>query len=127
MSYDGKLLAQARDRLDAIRAHNQSEHQRRIDEVYTKLPAVAACDNSMRRQMGQLLRLMVSGAPDLDTQLEALKQSNLKLQMHRAELLVEGGYPMEYLDELYSCEKCNDTGIYTAACAIVSSACTTRN
>jgi DNA replication protein DnaC len=34
----------------------------------------------------------------------------LELQARRAELLVENGWPIDYLDDIYSCKKCRDTG-----------------
>jgi DNA replication protein DnaC len=40
----------------------------------------------------------------------ALEKDNLETQARRAELLVENGLPMDYLDDLYSCPKCRDTG-----------------
>ena len=42
--------------------------------------------------------------------LSALESESLDIQMHRAERLVEMGYSAEYLDELYTCKKCRDSG-----------------
>jgi DNA replication protein DnaC len=112
MPYNGKLLARARDRLSEIRAENREKQQRRIDEVYRRLPEVGELDRQMRSQMTQLVRLTISHRPDVKEQVEELGRRNLALQQRRAELLVENGYPMEYLDEIVSCPKCRDTGIY---------------
>ena len=115
MAYDGKLLARARARLERQRENNQSEQQRRLAEVYARVPAVAEIDASMRAQMAQLVRVTISRAPDIQAQLAALRDANLDLQMRRAELLVEAGFPMDYLDEIVSCPKCRDTGVYEGA------------
>ena len=115
MAYDGKLLARARARLEQQRENNQSEQQRRLAEVYARVPAVAEIDASMRAQMAQLVRVTISRAPDMQAQLAALRDANLDLQMRRAELLVEAGFPMDYLDEIVSCPKCRDTGVYEGA------------
>lgn len=115
MAYDGKLLARARARLEQQRENNQSEQQRRLAEVYARVPAVAEIDASMRAQMAQLVRVTLSRAPDMQAQLAALRDANLELQMRRAELLVEAGFPMDYLDEIVSCPKCRDTGVYEGA------------
>ena len=115
MAYDGKLLARARTRLEQQRADNQAEQQRRLAEVYAAVPAVAEIDASLRAQMAELVRLTISRAPDMQEQLAKLRDANLDLQMRRAELLVERGFPMDYLDEIVSCPKCRDTGLYKGA------------
>jgi len=110
MAYDGKLLARARDRLEARRAENQSEHQRRTLQVYYRVPRVQKIDDTMRAQMAELVRLTIAKPADLADKLKALEDKNLSLQMERAELLTEYGFGMDYLDEIYSCPNCRDTG-----------------
>lgn len=112
MAYDGKLLARARTQLDLIRSDNQAEHQRRLSLVYARVPEIQRMDEAMRRQMTELVRLTISRPADLKERLAALEKDNLDIQVHRAELLVENGWPVEYLDDIYSCPKCRDSGVY---------------
>ncbi len=112
MAYDGKLLARARTQLDLIRSDNQAEHQRRLSLVYARVPEIQRMDETMRRQMTELVRLTISHPADLKERLAALEKDNLDIQMRRAELLVENGWPVEYLDDIYSCPKCRDSGVY---------------
>ena len=112
MAYDGKLLARARAQLDLIRSDNQAEHQRRLSLVYARVPEIQRMDETMRRQMTELVRLTISHPADLKERLAALEKDNLDIQVRRAELLVENGWPVEYLDDIYSCPKCRDTGVY---------------
>ena len=112
MAYDGKLLARARLRLEEQKTQNEAEHQRRLSEVYRKVPEIARIDAMMRDQMTQLVRLTISRAPDMAQQIDALREANLDLQIRRAELLVENGFAGEYLDEIVSCPRCRDTGLY---------------
>ena len=112
MPYDGKLLARARARLEQERADRQSEQQRRLTEVYTRVPAIQEIDARMRAQMAELVRLTVSRRPDLLGEIARLRDENLELQARRAELLVEQGWTMDYLDEQYGCALCRDTGVY---------------
>ena len=112
MAYDGKLLARARTQLDLIRSDNQAEHQRRLSLVYARVPEIQRMDETMRRQMTELVRLTISHPVDLKERLAALEKDNLDIQMRRAELLVENGWPVEYLDDIYSCPKCRDSGVY---------------
>ena len=112
MAYDGKLLARARAQLDLIRSDNQAEHQRRLSLVYARVPEIQRMDETMRRQMTELVRLTISHPADLKERLAALEKDNLDIQVRRAELLVENGWPVEYLDDIYSCPKCRDSGVY---------------
>lgn len=112
MPYDGKLLAEARTQLDTLREENKAEQQRRTETVYSRVPEIQRIDMRMRSQMAELVRLTISRRSDLSERLEELKNENLDLQMRKAELLCENGYPIDYLDELCSCKKCRDTGVY---------------
>ena len=112
MAFDGKLLARARTQLDLIRSDNQAEHQRRLSLVYARVPEIQRMDETMRRQMTELVRLTISHPADLKERLAALEKDNLDIQVRRAELLVENGWSVEYLDDIYSCPKCRDSGVY---------------
>ena len=115
MAHDGKLLARAREALELDRAANQAELQRRTAQVYREIPQIEQIDNRLRGHMAELVRLTLSRQPDLAERLEALKEANLDLQMRRAELLTEHGYPIEFLDEIFSCPECHDTGLVNGA------------
>ena len=112
MRYDGKLLAKARAELENIKQRNLSEQQRRRDEVYRRCPEIQRIDGEMRAQMAELVRLTIARDAELKSKTAALRDENLSLQMRRAELLNELGHEPEYLDAIYSCPKCRDTGIY---------------
>ena len=115
MPYDGKLLARAREQLEKRRADNQAEQQRRLAAAYARVPEIQRIDYQMRAQMTELVRITLSRRPDLAERIEELEKSNLELQARRAELLIEQGWPMDFLDEICSCPKCRDTGIYNGA------------
>ena len=110
MAHDGKLLARARERLEQQRADNQAEHQRRLNLVYARVPEIQRIDAQLQGQMARLVRLTLTRKEDLGEQIKALERENLDLQVRRAELLVEHGWPVDYLDEIVSCPHCRDTG-----------------
>ena len=115
MPYDGKILARAREQLEQRRAANQAEQQRRLSAAYARVPEIQRIDAQMRAQMAELVRLTLSKKPDLAQRIEELKKENLDLQVRRAELLVEQGWPVDFLDEICSCPRCRDTGIFNGA------------
>ena len=110
MSYDGKLLALARSGLAMEREKNQAEQQRRIGLVYDRIPEIEQIDHTLRSHMAELVQLTLSKPSDMKEQLRNLQDRNLDLQMRRAELLTEYGFPIDYLEEIVSCPKCRDTG-----------------
>lgn len=112
MAYDGKLLARARSALEARRADNLAEHESRLRAVYARVPEIRQLDQQMRRQMTELVRVTIAGGVDMPEKLERLRRANLDTQARRAELLVEHNWPINYLDEIVSCRKCRDTGVY---------------
>ena len=111
MAYDGKLLAKANAALADIREANRAERERRIAFIHSRYPEIAETDRALSRQMSELVRLAFSKS---DTQLEdlkALQDSNLRLQEERASALEAHGFARDYLDEIYSCPVCRDTGM----------------
>ena len=110
MAHDGKLLARAREALEQDREKNRAELQMRTDRVYREIPQLEQIDSRLRGHMAELVRLTLAKQPDLRARLEELKNANLDLQMRRAELLTERGYPIDYLDEIVSCPLCRDSG-----------------
>ena len=112
MPYDGKLLARARGELDRIRTENREQTQRRYNEVTARLPEIRNIDARLRAHMTKLVSLTIGKKPDMQEQIEALREENLDLQMRRAELLTAAGFGADYLDEIVSCPLCRDTGVY---------------
>ncbi len=110
MTYDGKLLARARQAMEREKEQNEALRQRRLDEVYRRIPEIEQIDARMRGHMSDVVRLTLAGRADLAQQLEKLREENTGLQMRRAELLTEAGLPIDYTDEIVSCSICRDTG-----------------
>ena len=110
MALDGKLLAQARKKLDDIRHHNEETQAARQREIYVRLPAVRNIDLRMQNQMRELASIAMRRDSDAKAALERLEEENLTLQSRRKELLVAAGYPENYTDDLYDCPDCMDKG-----------------
>ncbi len=110
MEHDGVLLARARDILNSDKQKNNAEQQRRISLIYRLIPEIEQIDRTLRSHMATVVRLTLSKPVDLKEQILILQNRNLELQKRRAELLISKGFPADYLDEIFSCIKCRDTG-----------------
>lgn len=110
MALDGKILAKAREQLDIIKDNNAAEHDRRIAGVYARVPEIARIDMRLREQMVELVGLTIKKGDSMASSIDALEKESLELQAKKAELLVQNGYSIGWLDDIYSCPKCKDTG-----------------
>lgn len=81
---------------------------KRAQEVYTKVPQIQQIDKLLNNSGIQLVRSMLT-APD-HTSIEDFKKNSDDLLLTRKMLLVEAGFRENYLDILYDCSVCNDTG-----------------
>ena len=87
-----------------------------------RLAAIAQADdrNEMLRERSEKIReidreMMATGlklfrAACVGADIEPIRERNNELSRMRAEALAELGYPEDYTDVHYSCEKCSDTG-----------------
>jgi len=110
MALDGKLLARARGGLERIRSDNQAEHERRQEKIYRTIPEIKSIEDRLRRQMIELVGVSISRAPDMNESIAELERESLALQKRRRELLALNRYPTDYLEEIYTCKSCKDTG-----------------
>ncbi len=104
---EGRLLARARAQQEALRTAHRAEEDRRRREVSEKIPEIGSINASLRAILGEMVRAAMRQSA---RSAEELEKESLALQEKRAALLVRGGYPRNYLDPIYSCPRCRDTG-----------------
>ena len=115
MSYNEAALARSRETLARRREANARELERRTSLVYRRAPRVAEIDAALRRQMARLCALAFSRKAGAASEVESLRRENLALQAEREEILAGLGLDAGYLDEIYSCAICRDTGYVDGA------------
>lgn len=110
VALDGKLLARARANLAEIRAQNEKETKRREREVYSRIPRIEELDRKLSSLVSRAVGEALKKGKDTQKAVAEIAQESLDIQAERAGLLTRAGYPKDYLDEIYSCKKCSDTG-----------------
>lgn len=95
--YTTKFLS-AREKADQRRA-----------ELHRAIPEVAAIDRELSAVGLEIFSAALSGE-DYPLKLSEIKEKNTALQRKRAELLSKNGYPEDYSDVKYECERCSDSG-----------------
>ena len=93
---------------DRRRRENHYLEQQRKDEIYQVIPQIRAIDEEIAHISLETARYMIFH-PGEDKK-EELHTRITDLSMEKIDLLVRNGYPADYLDPIYSCRLCKDTG-----------------
>ncbi|MBP5298039.1 MAG: ATP-binding protein [Lachnospiraceae bacterium] len=86
---------------------NRDLETARREEIYKKIPEYLSLDQSVATtataKVRQLLGLDENDNSDLHSKLQSISAQ-------KKELLIKNGYPEDYLDPVYTCALCHDTG-----------------
>ncbi|MEA4893673.1 MAG: ATP-binding protein [Oscillospiraceae bacterium] len=110
MSYDGKVLARAKDIIASKRQANEEERASRRAEVASRVPAAMETEAEISLLMTGVASEALKKGSDAGRAVEDARGRCEALLSKRAELLRSCGYPADYIDEIYDCPKCRDTG-----------------
>lgn len=86
---------------------SRDRQNRRYEDIYKKLPAIKDIDNNISYLSVEQAKKLLNGSTDA---LSELKQKIRSLSERRTALLKENGYPDNYLEPVYECPDCQDTG-----------------
>ena len=86
---------------------SRDRQNKRYEAIYSKFPAVKEIDNNISYLSVEQAKKLLNGNTDA---LAELKQQIRRLSDRRMALLVENGYPADYLEPVYECPDCQDTG-----------------
>ncbi len=85
--------------------------ERRI-EVYSKAPRVRELEEKIQKAGIRCSRLILSGEDNPHKAADELNREIDKLKNQKKRLLLDSGFPEDYLNPVYRCSKCSDTGFY---------------
>ena len=111
MAYKRRVYQQAKEALDRRRAQAERLQQQRHDEIAAQCPELLDAEREMADCGAELIRVACRGE-QVDQKIAALSQRNLDAQQQRAKLLQTLGYAPDYLDNVYTCPICKDTGTH---------------
>lgn len=106
-----------RDDLIRIKAEYREKYQKargdadmRAEKIYMQIPRVKAIDVALSRTALEIMSAVTSGKENAEEALARVRARNAELMEERGKLLLSAGYPEDYTDVHYDCEKCGDTG-----------------
>ncbi|MBQ8172052.1 MAG: ATP-binding protein [Oscillospiraceae bacterium] len=110
MSFNEQYFDKALAKLEERRAFNRMKEQARSAEINARLPEYAKLDELLATTSAKLIMIMLQEKDKAAEKLSQLETGNLHIQRNMEELLVNAGYPADYLDPIYTCPKCKDKG-----------------
>ena len=81
----------------------------RAQEVRRAIPEIAKIDRELSLTGLEIFSASLSGG-NTSSKIAEIREKNEALQHRRAEILLANGYPVDYSDVKYDCQKCGDTG-----------------
>ncbi|MBQ8927533.1 MAG: ATP-binding protein [Oscillospiraceae bacterium] len=105
------IFQEAMRTVNERRVRAQAENERRFREVNEKLPQIAEINHQLAQTATKFFEVVKSGR-DVEGRIEELRRQNEQAQEMSSRILTENGYPADYLDVRYTCEKCQDTGYF---------------
>ncbi len=87
--------------------HNRDLLDKRRKTVYNLIPEMEKIHNSISLSSLNQARKLLNGD---DNALAELKQEIKKLSDRKTQLLLSAGFPADYLEPIYECNDCKDTG-----------------
>jgi DnaD and phage-associated domain len=95
---------------DELRAKNEAGAEARRVEVYRRIPRVREIEEETREVGLQISKVMLSGAGDMKSRIKAMKEKVDGLNEEKAYLMTENNFKIDYMDIVYDCPICKDTG-----------------
>lgn len=92
---------------DERQLQNRHTAESRRESVYAKLPGLKDFDRTIPALSLKWAKHLLDGDARA---LSALRQELSELREQRRKLLTENGYPADYLEPIYTCPDCRDTG-----------------
>ena len=114
--------AEVLERFAEKRRRAENECEQRCIEVNSIVPGIKEIDAELRSTSVTVLDAILSGE-DVEKKLAELKEHNTALREKMKSLLVGAGYPADYTEIRFECEKCSDTGfVGTKVCECLKKA-----
>lgn len=95
---------------DELRSANARLEEARKLEIYENIPQIKEIDLELREISFSLVACCFNKEIDVESLVEKARLRTAELRAKKKDLLVYKGYPEDYLDEIYNCKLCRDSG-----------------
>lgn len=109
MAFDKRYYEKAAEVLSRRRAENKELEDKRRMEIYAKIPEYPKAETELAQTMINMTAAALNKSADKEI-IKEQAQKNRAIQEKMRRLLIDSGYPEDYMDEIHTCERCRDTG-----------------
>lgn len=95
---------------EQTRLNNKRLSSERRNEIYSKIPAIEELDSTSTGAYISSALARINTGQDISKDYKSIREANRNRTAQKKKLLVEAGYPEDYLDPIYTCPMCKDTG-----------------
>lgn len=110
MNYPKSYVSEAQQIIDDRKNKNGYMLDLRYEEIKSKLPLAKKYIEDMAETINKVAQLIVARDERIREKIEVIEKENLDIQKALEEELIKNGYPADYLNPIYTCEICCDTG-----------------
>jgi DNA replication protein DnaC len=114
------ICAAAEQEIKKRRLTAENTLERRREKAFKKIPELTELSDQIAKTNSELVRSVVGKGGERD--FSRIMSRNIQAQALLEELLLSNGFPKDWLETPYFCEKCGDSGINgTSRCACFDS------
>lgn len=95
---------------ESIRRKNKEIQTIRKTSIYNSLPDIMKIDKKLRENGVNLAMIAFEKDIDHNEHIDNLKLENKNLLDEKKAILIKNGYTKDFLDDIYDCKACKDTG-----------------
>lgn len=110
MGYNRENFNRIRQEYDEKYINARKAASSRLFEIHSKIPDIMQIDRILEQTGARIMSIVCSGDGEAKEKIAKLRAENQSLTEARKELLKVNGYPEDYTDIKYECEKCGDSG-----------------
>lgn len=104
-----ELTAKISNYYENLRRKNTDIHEKRVEEINKAIPEIREI-NGLIRDIALRAAIEQIKNPNQDKSFGE-SEKIYKLKLKKMDFLEKKGYPRDYLEEIYTCKDCHDTGI----------------
>ncbi len=110
MSFNSQNYYALREEFEKKRLDAAALADARRASLEEKIEGLREINEAISLTASRIFGAALGGKEGLDERIALIKSDTAELRAARDTLLLEAGYPTDYFDIKYDCEKCNDTG-----------------
>lgn len=110
MGYSPSVVKKIRDEYSQKRQRAVELSVAHQNEAYAKCSVLREIDLALSMTGLNIFKASLEGSNSLEEKIQCIKKENNELQKQKRQLLKLNGFPEDYTDIKFECEKCSDTG-----------------